>query len=103
MRRRKGPAAVWVTAGIFLLAALWLFCAVEQVSRAGAGEGRGQLELAIRRAAVSCYASEGIYPPTLDYLTEHYGIQVEERYIVHYDCFASNLMPDITVLEVGAQ
>ena len=34
MRRRKGPAAVWVTAGIFLLAALWLFCAVEQVSRA---------------------------------------------------------------------
>ena len=35
-----------------------------------------------------------------EYLEEHYGIQVDrERYTVAYDVFASNLMPDITVLE----
>ena len=63
-------------------------------------EGKHQLEDALRRASVACYAAEGIYPPDLDYLREHYGIQIDEtRYTVVYDIFASNLMPDITVLE----
>lgn len=60
-----------------------------------------QLEDALRRACVACYAAEGIYPPNVAYLEEHYGLQVdEERYTVQYDIFAENLMPDITVLEL---
>ena len=36
---------------------------------------------------------------TLDYLREHYGIRIDEnRYIVFYEVFAENLMPEITVL-----
>ena len=31
-------------------------------------EGRQQLEDAVRRSAVACYAAEGIYPPSLEYL-----------------------------------
>ena len=63
-------------------------------------EDKRQLEDALRRASVACYAAEGIYPPNLDYLREHYGIQNDAtRYMVVYDVFASNLMPDITVLE----
>ena len=58
------------------------------------------LEEVLRRAAVACYAAEGIYPPDLAYLEEHYGIQInEERYMVTYDALAENLMPDITVLD----
>ena len=63
-------------------------------------QGREQLETALRRSAVACYAAEGIYPPSIEYLQEHYGIQIdEERYTVIYEIFASNLMPDITVLD----
>lgn len=66
-------------------------------------EGRRQLEESVRRAAVACYAAEGIYPPDLAYLQAHYGLQVdEEHYSVFYDGFAENLMPEITVLEVGS-
>ena len=62
-------------------------------------EGQEQLEKALRRSAAACYAAEGIYPPDLAYLEEHYGIQIDRRhYTVVYDAFASNLMPDITVL-----
>ena len=58
-----------------------------------------QLEEALRRGCVACYAVEGVYPPNLDYLKEHYGIQVDEdRYMVHFVPCAENLMPDITVL-----
>ena len=63
-------------------------------------KGLRQLVDALSRGCVACYAVEGCYPPDLDYLQEHYGIQVdEERYVVYYDIFAPNLMPDITVLE----
>jgi len=55
---------------------------------------------ALQRAAAACYAAEGAYPPDLAYMQEHYGIRYDsERYTVVYDVFASNLMPDITVLD----
>lgn len=45
-------------------------------------------------------AAEGAYPPDVDYLKEHYGLQIDERrYTIRYMAFAENLMPDITVLE----
>ena len=61
-----------------------------------------QMEQAVRRSAVACYAAEGSYPPDLDHLREHYGLQVnEKRYLVDYTVFAENLMPEITVLRNG--
>lgn len=62
-----------------------------------------QLERAVRRGCMACYAAEGVYPPSLSYLQEHYGIQIdEEHYTVRYMVIAENLMPDITVLENDA-
>lgn len=56
---------------------------------------------AIRRASVQCYAIEGRYPPSVEYLEENYAIVIDrERYNVFYDGWASNIMPDITVLPV---
>jgi len=65
-----------------------------------AAEAKRTLEDSLRRAALSCYAIEGSYPDTLDYLTENYRVYVdEERFAVIYEVFASNIMPTITVLE----
>lgn len=88
-----------------LLAAAAVFCLSAAISNLQSGrehQGRRQLEDTIRRAAVTCYATEGIYPPTLLYMEQHYGVQVDAgRYTVDYHVFAENLMPDITVLENG--
>ena len=85
------------------VAAAALFCfstALDGLENGREAEDMRQLEEAVRRGCVACYAAEGRYPPDLEYLKEHYGIQVdEERYTVRYDAFAENLMPDITVLE----
>lgn len=63
-------------------------------------EGTDTLKSAIRRASVQCYAIEGRYPPSVQYLQDNYGIQIDEkRYYVFYNGFASNVMPDITVVE----
>ena len=63
-------------------------------------EGLRMAEQAVRQAAVSCYALEGAYPASYADLKQRSGVAVdEERYIVFYEIFASNIMPDVTVLE----
>jgi len=87
-------------AALVLAVCLWFLTALGNLSSGQGEKGRQQLENALRRAAVACYAAEGVYPPTLEYLTEHYGVQVDkDRYSVFYEVFAENLMPEITVLE----
>ena len=85
---------------IWLLVLVCFLLAVSLLDMGYRGEGAVQLEQAVRRCAVSCYAQEGFYPPNLQYLMEHYALQYDEsQYIVHYEAVASNLMPDITVVE----
>ena len=58
---------------------------------------------AVKRSALTCYAVEGEYPSELSYLKEYYGLSYDEsRYLVTYDAFASNMLPDIYVMEKGA-
>ena len=74
--------------------------ALQNVQTRSAAVQRIRLEEALHRAAAACYAAEGAYPPSLDYLRQHYGIRYDEgRFAVIYQPVASNLMPDMTVLE----
>lgn len=99
-RNRISAIFRWLAALLAALCLIFFITSLASVDRQQGEEGRQQLETALRRAAVACYAAEGVYPPTVEYLQEHYGVQIEEeRYIVFYEIFANNLMPDITVLE----
>ena len=103
MRKRKNP---WLgmLRGLLLPAAaavaLVMFAAaLDSLSAGRDAEDLRQLEEALRRGCAACYAAEGVYPPNLEYLEDHYGIRVdEERYAVFYSAFADNLMPDVTVV-----
>ena len=68
-------------------------------------EGSNETELvrsAVRDAAVTCYAVEGAYPESVDYLREHYQLAYnEEESFITYEAFASNRIPDIYVTERG--
>lgn len=58
------------------------------------------LRQTVLTAAVQCYAVEGAYPPSLDYLQQNYGVQINrQRYIVTYEVFAANVLPDVAVLQ----
>ena len=58
------------------------------------------LRQAVLEAAVQCYAVEGRYPESLDRLEREYGVQINhDRYIVTYDVFATNQLPDVQVLQ----
>lgn len=90
---------IFIAAVLILATVIWCIGTADRISAGQAEQGRQQLETALRRAAVACYAAEGIYPPTLEYLQTHYGVQIDtQRYTVFYEIFAENLMPEITVL-----
>jgi len=68
------------------------------VKKNASKEGSRLLEESIYNAAITCYANEGIYPPDIDYLKKHYGIIIDDKnYYVHYEIFADNILPDVTV------
>lgn len=101
--KKKGndPAgSFWWTFAAFALACLLVLYGLQNTDGSVESSGRKNAEEAVRRAAVTCYALEGSYPESYEYLKKYYGVRVSEsRYAVHYNIFASNLMPDITVTE----
>lgn len=100
-RKKRIALPGWLVLPVAAVLALTLFAgAMDSLTVGRSLEDRRQLEQALRRGCVACYAAEGAYPTDLEYLKEHYGVQVdEERYTVVYSPVAPNLMPDITVLE----
>lgn len=99
-KKRSGYIKVLVFA-IVCIGVLSVYAmSISNLKKGNRAEEKKQLEEAIRRSVVTCYATEGAYPPDFAYVKEKYGILVNEsRYVVVYDAFAENLMPDITVLE----
>lgn len=93
-----GRAVLWAVIVLAVFGAF--FYGLRNVTSELSEQGKTKLEEAVRRAAVACYAAEGAYPPSIEYLEAHYGLTVDEsRYIVHYDVFADNILPDITVMD----
>ena len=89
-----------------LLIVAVLALAVVLVNRIGAAQGTAETEIvrdAVKNAALTCYAVEGSYPSDVAYLREHYHLAYDEsRYLITYEAFASNMIPDIWVTERGA-
>lgn len=95
MRKTQISPAVLIS-GIL---AVWLLCGIFRLEEERDRQGVAQLEESLRRAAVSCYAQEGFYPPSAEYLMDHYALRYDEdRYFVHYESCGSNRMPHIRVL-----
>lgn len=100
-KREKKPVLAGILMPLAAIALLLCFLSgISNVTRGRSAEDKQRLEDVLRRAAVACYAAEGRYPESLEYLVEHYGVQIDSRnFIVSYMPIAENLMPDITVLE----
>ena len=105
MKRRKYARRwSWVplVLGLALFAAIavWVVRGVGEAARVSDAESLRMAQQAIDRAIVSCYSLEGVYPATYEDLKEKSGLAVdEEKYIVFYDIFASNIRPSVTVME----
>ena len=101
--KSRGEHRGLLFAGIgFLLLALLFVLSLSLTARQSAARETEVLNHALSRAIVTCYAVEGRYPPSLDYIDANYGVSVDEtRYAVFYDVFAANVMPTVRVTRIG--
>lgn len=80
------------------VAAVLVMISVNSAGANASDENAVITEQGIRRAAVACYAAEGIYPADINYLIENYDLKVDtDRFNILYNSVASNVMPDIRV------
>lgn len=72
---------------------------IQSVSDTSLAKQQESLETALTRSISQCYAVEGVYPPSLDYLVSHYGLTYDtEEFLVDYEYYGGNLLPEVTVL-----
>lgn len=90
-------------AAAFVILLLLFLQGISSVGDTALDKQQESLETALSRSISQCYAVEGVYPPSLDYLKEHYGLTYDDDlFFVDYQVFGSNLMPDVTVLKRSA-
>ena len=88
-----------ISVGIFLGIAVIFVAGVDQLGRGQIEKQQESLESAIARDIVQCYSIEGQYPPTLEYMEDHYGLTYDKStFFVDYQPIAANLYPDYTVI-----
>lgn len=98
-KEKRSLSGYLLSLPLFLAVLFFFLFGVRAMESKSEEESLASLRNAIQRACVQCYAIEGRYPPSVEYLEEHYGIVIDrDRYYVFYDGWASNVMPDITVL-----
>jgi len=78
-----------------------LMFGLNQAQEANRAESLRVLEDTIMRVVVHSYAVNGRFPESLDYIIENYDIFIDTtRFLVHYEVFAANILPDIRIFEL---
>lgn len=99
--RKLTLSQIWQLLSFAFMVAFIIFfiSGINTVDESTASEQAKSLESAVRRSVAQCYAVEGTYPPSLDYLKEHYGLIYDtDKFYIDYTAIGSNIMPDITIL-----
>ncbi len=101
---RKKHIWPWFAIAAALLVAVFLIAGqIDPQRREIREEGAVAIRELIERTARQCYAVEGVYPPNLAYLEDHYGIEINKKdYFVNYEAFASNFPPSVLITPKGS-
>ena len=60
------------------------------------------LNSAVHRCIVSCYCVEGTYPPSLDYMVQHYGLTYDKSsFFIDYRPEGANIYPEVAIIRKG--
>jgi hypothetical protein len=101
IKRNNRAETIVISAVVFVLIFIVFLFAVSKASEGSIHEQRQSLSDAVDRAIIQCYVTEGKYPESFEYLQENYGIIYdEEQFRVDYVIYASNMRPEVTIINL---
>ena len=85
---------------VIFVAVIGLFIyGISAVSNSSVVNDQEILTEAINRDIVHCYCVEGMYPPSVKYMEEHYGLLYDsDKFIVDYEYIGANIMPKVMII-----
>ena len=87
---------------IFAAVIAVFFCGINSLSSGTDTRAKESLENSIQKSITYCYATEGSYPESLEYIKENYGLVYDEsKFYVDYRVMGSNILPDVTIIELN--
>ena len=84
---------------IFIAIIVLFIYGISAVSNSSVVNDKDILTEAINRDIVHCYCVEGMYPPNVKYMQDHYGLIYDnDKYIVDYEYIGANIMPKVMII-----
>lgn len=101
--KRKIPIIKYLSkflpASFFIVMLILFLLSINSVSDTTMDKQYDSLTTALEHSIAQCYAIEGSYPESADYLTEHYGLTYNhDTFLIEYTYYGSNIYPDYVVL-----
>lgn len=97
--RKKFPVKLLLSAAFICFIFYIFISGISSVSASAKQMEAENLKSTIMQSIVQCYAIEGFYPESLEYLKKNYGISYnEDDYVISYETIGSNLMPSVSVI-----
>lgn len=99
-KRSRISGKLLISVCVFLFVMFLFLSGVSSLSESTTKRQKEALEDAITQSISYCYSVEGVYPESLEYLKENYGLTYnEDLFYVDYRTTGANLMPDVTIIE----
>lgn len=96
----KRALAYIIPLAIFSAMIVWFLLAMKSTASSNKRRELEALKTTVENGITMCYAVEGVYPESVEYLCANYGLIYDKsKYIVYYDSFASNIRPTVKILE----
>lgn len=84
---------------IFITVIVLFIYGISTVSNSSVTNDRDILEKAINHDIIHCYCVEGMYPPSVKYMEDHYGLIYDSsKFIVDYEYIGANIMPRVMII-----
>jgi len=97
--KRRIFSSFTVSVAIFIAVIILFIYGISTISNSSVTNDKEILENAINHDIVHCYCIEGMYPPSVKYMKERYGlIYDEDKFIVDYEYIGGNIMPKVTII-----
>lgn len=88
-----------ITIVVFVSVIILFIYGISAVSSSSVVNDKEILTDAINRNIVHCYCVEGMYPPDIKYMQDHYGLTYDDsKYIIDYEYIGANIMPNVMII-----